>query len=1014
MRTATQPATPSRTSRPFRFPSRHLPRAPIHQAVTTTGFFARTLHRLRRGEGGFSLMETVVALGVLFISLLVLARTAAVGFTDIAMSRQRQQANQLANQILEQVRGLTYARVGQGLETSDLSGDSNIVTCSGVRYYLNCPASDPDAEIVAHSDNPADDVPLVPHRRTFGISDGYTTTYTASVYVTEAKLVPSAGAFRVTAHVSWTPAQRAGVNNFVTTQSLLYTPEGTTDATTGGGTSPFFYGTGSIGRAPVTLTPNPGVAGGVGLQGLPTWDSMTVNLYGLESSLQQQALTRTESKVVLTGASKVVSGVETLAGGDTAEAIADNDPATTPTTSSAPGSLMQSTVTSEISGGGQTIEAEAASGTLAPACPTKSIVKMSGMETGNRVLGTTHEFNGYTGAGTIFDTAVKQTGAYSLKIAPTTNTSGFAMNLPGGSGNDRYGVMHFAFRFASLPTADIVSLASFDQVTSTSEAGLFGYNASTNRFQVRHRNASNVLQPPVQASSTVTAGQWYSIDLKYDLNSSTHKLDWSIDGVPQTQATMSGSGALFLYAVSLGTRPVSAPAFTANYDDFALSVTPADYPIGDIRIGRLMPNAVPSWSFANGAITNNGGTAVTNTSWNRLDEIPMTSSTDYIVQVNNDTAGHVVVGFEDTSETCILAARGHALLEKAAGQAMHGRTEYFEGATPTLLRNGDHTVAGSTGITAQQLAPTGGTWDTTKLNGVTVKLGYSSDANPDAWWQSFQIQYAYMAPGGGSEGAAGTETGSTASTTAASAGTPCGTPTQIDGRACTYAWEDYSTAGPPHLSLKAGTTGSDEAMARLYRFSPSTQAGSISYVWGRRAAGGGGVGTVKETVVRYPGTHTFAPLPTFMGGSPAGWLGYWLKYDAGTSASSVSAEAGIGATAPSYTSAGTISYWNGTGYLSMAPPAAGGEIPLTAVDFTSGGYRVQISGSLATSPSFTSQVPAGASGTADRNEGRATLGAPVSGTFTYKITYVATAEVVGDLTMSVDLGSLTATARYAP
>ena len=56
-------------------------------------FFTRTLSRLRRAEGGFSLMETVVALGVLFIALLALARTAAVGFTDIAFSRQRTQAN---------------------------------------------------------------------------------------------------------------------------------------------------------------------------------------------------------------------------------------------------------------------------------------------------------------------------------------------------------------------------------------------------------------------------------------------------------------------------------------------------------------------------------------------------------------------------------------------------------------------------------------------------------------------------------------------------------------------------------------------------------------------------------------------------------------------------------------------------------------------------------------------------------------------------------------------------------
>jgi hypothetical protein len=38
----------------------------------------------------------------------------------------------------------------------------------------------------------------------------------------------------------------------------------------------------------------------------------------------------------------------------------------------------------------------------------------------------------------------------------------------------------------------------------------------------------------------------------------------------------------------------------------------------------------------------------------------------------------------------------------------------------------------------------------------------------------------------------------------------------------------------------------------------------------------------------------------------------------------------------------------------------------------------------------------------------------VTGTFTYKTTDVSSGAVVADLTMAVDLGTLTATARYAP
>jgi hypothetical protein len=83
------------------------------------------------------------------------------------------------------------------------------------------------------------------------------------------------------------------------------------------------------------------------------------------------------------------------------------------------------------------------------------------------------------------------------------------------------------------------------------------------------------------------------------------------------------------------------------------------------------------------------------------------------------------------------------------------------------------------------------------------------------------------------------------------------------------------------------------------------------------------------------------------------------------------------------------------------------------VDHTSGGYRIQISGAFGTAPSSISQIPGGAVGVATRTEARAVLGSPVAGSFTYKVTNTATSEVVVDLTVAVDLGTLTATARYA-
>jgi hypothetical protein len=54
------------------------------------------------------------------------------------------------------------------------------------------------------------------------------------------------------------------------------------------------------------------------------------------------------------------------------------------------------------------------------------------------------------------------------------------------------------------------------------------------------------------------------------------------------------------------------------------------------------------------------------------------------------------------------------------------------------------------------------------------------------------------------------------------------------------------------------------------------------------------------------------------------------------------------------------------------------------------------------------------SGTADRTEAKAVLGSPVTGQITYKLTNTGTGNVIINLTINVDLGSLTAQAVYKP
>ena len=93
-------------------------------------FFTRAYSRVHREDRGFTVVESVIALAIIFVALLGLVYTATLGFSDIALSRQRQVANQIANKVMEQVRGLSYQRVRQGLKDAEQASDSQtIVTC---------------------------------------------------------------------------------------------------------------------------------------------------------------------------------------------------------------------------------------------------------------------------------------------------------------------------------------------------------------------------------------------------------------------------------------------------------------------------------------------------------------------------------------------------------------------------------------------------------------------------------------------------------------------------------------------------------------------------------------------------------------------------------------------------------------------------------------------------------------------------------------------------------------------
>jgi hypothetical protein len=138
---------------------------------------------------------------------------------------------------------------------------------------------------------------------------------------------------------------------------------------------------------------------------------------------------------------------------------------------------------------------------------------------------------------------------------------------------------------------------------------------------------------------------------------------------------------------------------------------------------------------------------------------------------------------------------------------------------------------------------------------------------------------------------------------------------------------------------------------------------------------------------------------------------------------SVSAEAGVGAGKPAATiSGGTISYFNGLTYSTLSLTGSAGSTPTTIpIGLNGGGIHIgdtfltgallqlDVSANLTTGGKSVSD-PAGCSSTCTRTQASATVASPITGSFTFTLTYAGT--VLANVSATVDLGTLLAKSSY--
>lgn len=294
--------------------------------------------RLAREEG-FTLVELMLALGVILVAVLMLAYTVTSSLANVAYSRQRDGANALANQTMEQLRALPFATLQAGLDNTDLANtsDPNILKggqggcpsgsyCFSVSPSTNqCPSGDPSyGERIPHGTN-LNVTPLVPHQRSQTVGP---TTYTVSAYVSYLCDSLTSNAFRVTIVVTWQNAAVHGVSSTVTSQSVFYSQSG---GCVGSQThpyaapcQPFFYATADVQNGTVGIS---GSVPDLGAFDPAVSPPVTVDLPEFTSNLSVEQITAAQGVSTTSGVTIDMAGSAPASVGYARDTTsADNDP----------------------------------------------------------------------------------------------------------------------------------------------------------------------------------------------------------------------------------------------------------------------------------------------------------------------------------------------------------------------------------------------------------------------------------------------------------------------------------------------------------------------------------------------------------------------------------------------------------------------------------------------------------------------------------------------------------------
>jgi hypothetical protein len=144
----------------------------------------------------------------------------------------------------------------------------------------------------------------------------------------------------------------------------------------------------------------------------------------------------------------------------------------------------------------------------------------------------------------------------------------------------------------------------------------------------------------------------------------------------------------------------------------------------------------------------------------------MNGNVGSIRQITASGTSYIEVTLQDTTQTCIRGASGVMDAHPAGTSANNTKISTFDGATESVLYQGDISINTTALAFAIRPIVPGGAWTQARVNGLKMRFGYGVDINPVVSWDAMLVEVLWttVASGPATITIVGTGGGSTVTT----------------------------------------------------------------------------------------------------------------------------------------------------------------------------------------------------------------------------------------------------------